>query len=60
MCIALRDINKKGVEIGERQNRCHNDIFETPNNFDDNSGQRKYVCNFTGLLPKTIRLNQKM
>ena len=24
MCIALRDINKKGVEIGERQNRCHN------------------------------------
>ena len=21
--IALRDINKKGVEIGERQNRCH-------------------------------------
>ena len=23
--IALRDINKKGVEIGERQNRCHYD-----------------------------------
>ena len=23
--IALRDINKKGVEIGERQNRCHDD-----------------------------------
>jgi len=23
--IALHDINKKGVEIGERQNRCHND-----------------------------------
>jgi len=22
--LALRDINKKGVEIGERQNRCHN------------------------------------
>jgi len=21
--IALHDINKKGVEIGERQNRCH-------------------------------------
>ena len=21
---ALRDINKKGVEIGERQNKCHN------------------------------------
>ena len=25
MRIALRDINKKGVEIGERQNRCHDD-----------------------------------
>ena len=24
MCIALCDINKKGVNIGERQNRCHN------------------------------------
>ena len=24
--IALRDINKKGVEIGERQNRSHDDI----------------------------------
>jgi len=24
MRIALRDINKQGVEIGERQNRCHN------------------------------------
>ena len=24
--IALRDISKKGVEIGERQNRCPNDI----------------------------------
>ena len=23
----LRDINKKGVEIGERQNRCHDDIY---------------------------------
>ena len=23
--IALRDIHKKGVEIGERQNRCHDD-----------------------------------
>ena len=23
--IALRGINKKGVEIGERQNRCHDD-----------------------------------
>ena len=23
--IALRDINKKGIEIGERQNRCHDD-----------------------------------
>ena len=23
--IALRDINKNGVEIGERQNRCHDD-----------------------------------
>jgi len=23
--IALRDINKKDVEIGERQNRCHDD-----------------------------------
>ena len=22
----LRDTNKKGVEIGERQNRCHDDI----------------------------------
>jgi len=27
MCIALRDINKKGVEIGERQNRCYWDIM---------------------------------
>ena len=26
MHIALRDINKKGVEIGERQNRCHDNI----------------------------------
>ena len=25
--ISLRDINKKGVEIGERQNRCHDNIF---------------------------------
>jgi len=27
--MALRDINKKGVEIGERQNRCHifNELF---------------------------------
>jgi len=25
--IALRDINKKGVEIRERQNRCHDDSF---------------------------------
>jgi len=25
--IALRDINKKGVEIGERQNRCHDDMY---------------------------------
>ena len=24
--IALRDINKKGIEIGERQNRCHDHI----------------------------------
>jgi len=23
--IALRDISEKGVEIGERQNRCHDD-----------------------------------
>ena len=23
--IALRDINKKGVEIGDRQNRCQDD-----------------------------------
>jgi len=23
--IGLRDINKKGREIGERQNRCHDD-----------------------------------
>ena len=27
--IALRGINKKGVEIGERQNRCHDDIYYT-------------------------------
>ena len=26
VCIGLRDINKKGVEIGERQNRCPDDI----------------------------------
>jgi len=25
MRIALRDINKKDIEIGERQNRCHDD-----------------------------------
>jgi len=25
--IALNDINKKGVEIGERPNRCHNDAI---------------------------------
>jgi len=25
--IALRGINKTGVEIGERQNRCHDDIY---------------------------------
>jgi len=25
--IALRDINKKGVVIGERQNRCHDDMY---------------------------------
>jgi len=24
----LRDKNKQGVEIGERQNRCHNDIYK--------------------------------
>jgi len=32
MRIALHDINKKGVEIGERQNRCHDDIikFDSP------------------------------
>ena len=28
--IAIRDINKKGIEIGERQNRCHNDIYLPP------------------------------
>ena len=27
MRIALCDINKKGVEIGERQNKCHDDIY---------------------------------
>ena len=27
VCIALHDINKKGVEIGERQNRCHDAMF---------------------------------
>ena len=27
MRTALRDINKKGVEIGERQNRCHDDMY---------------------------------
>ena len=26
MRVILRDINKNGVEIGERQNRCHDDI----------------------------------
>ena len=26
MRIALRDVNEKGVEIGECQNRCHDDI----------------------------------
>ena len=26
MRIVLRDINKKGVEMGERQYRCHDDI----------------------------------
>jgi len=25
--IALHGINKKGVEIGERQNRCHDDTL---------------------------------
>jgi len=25
VCIALHDINKTGVEIGERQNGCHDD-----------------------------------
>ena len=29
MRIALRDINKKGVEIGERQNRCQDDTMYT-------------------------------
>ena len=24
----LRDKNKQGVEIGERQNRCHNDMYK--------------------------------
>ena len=36
--IALRDINKKGVEIGERQNRCHDDSIKPTysyNHFDD-------------------------
>ena len=28
MRIALRDINKKGIEIGERQNRCHDDSLK--------------------------------
>ena len=28
--IALRDINKKGVEIDERQNRCHDDTYISP------------------------------
>ena len=28
--IALRGINKKGVEIGERQNRCHDDRDKHP------------------------------
>ena len=28
MPIALRDINKNGVEIGERQNRCHDDSYQ--------------------------------
>ena len=27
--IAIRGINKKGVEIGERQNRCHDDTKQT-------------------------------
>jgi len=27
MRIALRDTNKTGVEIGESQNRCHDDSF---------------------------------
>jgi len=27
VCIALCDINKKGVEIGERQNKWHDDIY---------------------------------
>ena len=26
MRIALRDIIKKGIEISERQNKCHDDI----------------------------------
>jgi len=26
VCIALHNINKKGIEIEERQNRCHYDI----------------------------------
>ena len=25
--IALRGINKKGVELGDPQNRCHDDMF---------------------------------
>ena len=28
--ITLRDINKKGVEIGERQNRCRHEDSEKP------------------------------
>jgi len=31
--IALRGINKKGVEIGELQNRCHNDTGKCVDNF---------------------------
>ena len=38
--IALRDINKKGVEIDERQNRCNDDSLYT-------SSFRSYIltCN---------------